>query len=67
MSRCPKCFSDDVKIVDYMGAQCIICRNCGFDETTLYEVYPSDKSSGKAKRQFSPYKAGGSTRTQVRK
>ncbi len=60
--RCPKCHSEDVEIVEYMGARCIRCRKCGFDETALYEVYPDSKSNQKEKGRFTPYKAGGAGR-----
>lgn len=61
--NCPKCHSDNIKAVDYLGIKCIICRNCGFDETKQYEVYPEGKTSQKAKARHSPYKAGGPRRT----
>ena len=60
---CPKCQSDEVKLVEYMGAVCLVCLNCGFDESALYEVYPDSKSSQKQKGNFSPYQAGGGART----
>ena len=43
--RCPKCNSEDVKIVDYMDIKCVVCNKCGFDETKQYEQYPSEKSN----------------------
>jgi len=60
--RCPKCGSDKVKLVDYVGARCIVCSNCGYDETTVYDVYPSQKTSQKQKGRFTPYKVGGGKR-----
>ncbi|HII65805.1 TPA: hypothetical protein HA372_04940 [Candidatus Woesearchaeota archaeon] len=60
--RCPRCFSDDVELVDYMGVKCIVCRACGFDETQLYEVYPEERGSQREKGKFTPYKAGGGGR-----
>ena len=65
MRRCPKCFSDDVEMVEYMGVSCLVCRACGFDETTLYEVYPGEKGGGKGKARYTPYKAGGHRRTKI--
>ena len=59
---CPRCFSDDAETVEYLGVQCVVCRNCGFDETALYEVYPEERGSQREKGKFSPYKAGGSGR-----
>ena len=40
----------------------IKCNNCGFDERVVYDVYPEQKTSQKAKGNYSPYKAGGSGR-----
>lgn len=57
--RCPKCNSDDAKMMEYMGVKCIICNNCGFDESAQYDVFPEEKKSQKAKGSYSPYKAGG--------
>lgn len=59
---CPKCYSDNIKTVDYLGIKCIICENCGFDQTRQYEVYPEQKTSQKEKARHSPYKAGGPQR-----
>jgi len=57
-SKCPKCNSGKVKLVDYLGIKCIVCNDCGFDETKQYEVY-SEKKSQKEKGMYTPYKAGG--------
>ncbi len=57
--KCPKCSSGNVKIIDYLGAKCIVCNDCGFDETKQYEVFPEDKTSQKAKGSYMPYKTGG--------
>ena len=59
---CPKCKSDKIKIISYIGVKCIICNNCGFDESSQYEVYPEEKKSQKAKEKYSVYKAGGFSR-----
>lgn len=58
-SKCPKCNSNKIKIINYMGIECVICNNCGFDETESYEVFPEDKKSQKAKGSYTPYKSGG--------
>ena len=58
-NKCPKCKSSNVKIVDYMDIKCIVCKNCGYDETKQYDVYPEEKTSQKEKGRYSPYKAGG--------
>ena len=60
--KCPKCRSEDVKTVLYRGIKCAVCNKCGFDERDVYEQYPEEKGSQKAKGSFSPYKAGGSSR-----
>ena len=59
---CPKCSSENIKIINYMGVKCIICDKCGYDETSLYEVYPGQKTSNTEKMSYSPYKAGGPKR-----
>ena len=61
--RCPKCNSDKIKIIKYMNINCIVCSNCGFDESSQYEVYPEEKKSQKAKGKYNVYKAGGPKRT----
>lgn len=63
MEKCPKCGSSGIKIIDYMGVKCIICKDCGFDQTKDYEVYPEQKTSQKAKAGYTPYKTGGHKRT----
>jgi len=59
---CPRCKSENIKLVDYQGVKCLICKNCGYDETQQYEIYPEQKTSQKAKSRYSPYKTGGSYR-----
>ena len=61
--KCPKCESGSVELVNYMEIKCLKCNNCGFDETSEYEVYPQQKTSQKAKGSYSPYKKGGHGRT----
>ena len=65
-SACPRCHYSDTKQVDYMGIICTICSKCGYDERSLYEVYPSERASQSAKGKFTPYKAGGARRAQKR-
>lgn len=59
---CPKCGSKDIEIEKYMDIDCIVCNSCGYDETAIYEIYPEQKVSQKAKGRFAPYKAGGGKR-----
>ncbi|MEK6921868.1 MAG: hypothetical protein AABX82_08315 [Nanoarchaeota archaeon] len=60
---CPKCGSKETQSEAYMDITILKCKNCGYDESTLYEIYPEQKTSQKAKGQFSPYKTGGGKRT----
>ena len=63
MKKCPKCNSTDIKISNYLGIKTVKCNDCGFDESSVYEVYPEQKASQKAKGRYNPYKVGGSRRT----
>jgi len=63
MKNCPKCGSKDIKLQSYLGIKIIKCSNCGFDESSVYEVFPEQKTSQKAKGNYSVYKKGGSRRT----
>jgi len=63
MAKCPKCGSKKLTFQDYSGIKTIKCKNCGFDENSVYEVYPEQKTSQKAKGSYSVYKTGGSRRT----
>ena len=63
MDNCPKCSSSDIKTVKYLGIPVVKCNNCGFDESAVYEVFPEQKTSQKAKGKYTIYKKGGSQRT----
>ena len=63
MNKCPKCGSGDVKFLKYLDIKVIKCSNCGFDESDVYDVYPEQKTSQKAKGSYTVYKTGGSQRT----
>lgn len=63
MNKCPKCGSANIKFKNYLGIESIKCNNCGFDESNIYEVYPEQKTSQKAKGSYTVYKKGGSQRT----
>lgn len=63
MNKCPKCNSNNIKLYKYLGIQAIKCSNCGFDESSVYEVFPEQKTSQKAKGSYAVYKTGGSGRT----
>ena len=62
MEKCPKCGSRDIKFFNYLNIRTIKCNNCGFDEAAVYEVYPEQKTSQKAKGKYTIYKKGGSQR-----
>jgi len=57
--KCPQCASNKIKIINYMDLKCVVCKNCGFDESKKYDVFPEEKKSQKAKAAYTPYKAGG--------
>ena len=59
IKKCPKCKSSKVKLVDYLGINCVVCSNCGYDESKQYNNYPGGKNSQKAKGSYTPYKSGG--------
>ena len=63
MNKCPKCGSESIKLVNYLGIKTMKCGSCGFDESSAYEVYPEQKTSQKAKGRYNAYKAGGIQRT----
>lgn len=60
--KCEKCKSSKVRPYKYENADCYECNNCGYDSCEDVE-FPEERTSQKAKGQFSPYKTGGSKRT----
>ena len=62
-NKCPVCKSTDVKIKKEHDIDFLVCNKCKYDESVEYDVYPGEKSSGKG-NGGSPYKRGGSRRTQ---
>lgn len=58
-NKCSKCMSINVKLVEYMGSKFVLCNDCGYDQRDQFDVYPEDKVSQKAKKEFNPYKSGG--------
>jgi hypothetical protein len=64
--KCPKCDSDNVESIDYMGVECVICHDCGYDGREQYDIAP-DEGQRPAKDRWTPYKIGGHARTQKRK
>lgn len=59
---CPRCGSENTKIVNYMGVDCLICLQCGYDEREVYNVYPDQKPTELGRGKFTPYKQGGHNR-----
>lgn len=66
MAKCPKCGSKNIRLTGYLGIKVIKCGNCGFDESVIYEVFPEQNTSQKAKGKYSVYKTGGGRRTASR-
>jgi len=64
--KCPKCASANIIIEEYMGAQCIICNNCNYNQTAELDIYAENKISQKQKGRHTPYKTGGGKRTTSR-
>ncbi len=62
-NTCPQCHSETIRKVQYMGIICIVCNGCGYDERSLYEVYPEEKASQSQKGRYTPYRAGGPRRS----
>jgi late competence protein required for DNA uptake (superfamily II DNA/RNA helicase) len=56
---CPKCKSRNIDLISYIDIKCIVCKNCGFDESKQYDVFPEEKVSQKEKGRYTPYKSGG--------
>ena len=61
---CPKCKSDNIRVIDYQGIRCVVCRDCKFDERNIYDVSYTERNAPKVKAVF---KAGGHLRTIKRK
>lgn len=62
ITRCPFCRSENVKVVDYLGAKCIICKSCDYDERLNYDIVPEENTSQREKGRYNVYKAGGHQR-----
>ena len=61
--KCPKCGSENTEIEGNEELGFLICPECGYHEADEYET-PGDRKSKGGKS--SPYKKGGSLRTQKR-
>ena len=60
---CPKCKSGNIRVVDYIGTKCVVCRDCMFDERNIYDVTYEERKAPKVKAVF---KTGGHLRTRKR-
>ena len=61
--HCPRCHSNNIRIVNYLGVHAVVCNACGFDETAELEELPESRSATKTR---GPYRVGGARRTQKR-
>lgn len=57
--KCPKCKSENVKLVRYRGINLRVCKTCKFDEAAEFEADLGSKTSQKAKGRYTPYRTGG--------
>ena len=62
-TKCSKCGSTKVQTYKYITVTCIRCLMCGHDTCAELDIFPTPRSSQKAKGSFTPYKAGGKSRT----
>ena len=49
--------NDEAEIFDILGATCVRCFKCGYDNSDVYDVIDTEKRTGGGKS--SPYKRGG--------
>jgi Zn ribbon nucleic-acid-binding protein len=61
--KCPKCKSDNTKLIDYLGTKTLKCGDCGFDESKELDVFPEQRETQREKGRYTPYKSGGKART----
>lgn len=58
---CPKCHSHVVITLEHEGVSYLQCRICHYDELEQ-DIVPEERTSQKAKKEYSPYKQGGKGR-----
>jgi len=56
-TNCPKCNSSDIDFVKYLENYYLICDSCGYDESAKFDADVQQKTSQKAKAEYSPYKS----------
>ena len=61
--KCPKCKSENIKLIDYLGTEIIKCNDCGFDESKQLDVFPEQRETQREKKRYTLYKSGGKGRT----
>jgi len=57
--KCPKCGSGHVDAVEEQGVLCIICLNCGYDESEELNAVSQEEE-----KEYKAMKTGGPRRTQ---
>gem|GEM_PF-1780819 len=62
---CPKCGSANIKV--YEDLSFIKCFNCGYDELDREPLPYGVRKTQREKEKFTPYKQGGSKRTEKKK
>ncbi len=62
--KCPKCGSMNTKMEGDDFFNYLVCKQCGFDASMEYEADVGERSGNRS--GGSPYKRGGSLRTQKR-
>ena len=61
---CPECGSKNVEYMKIFNEDCLVCRDCGYDEAKNMDLDISDDSSGKAKgKSRNVYRTGGGRRS----
>ena len=58
MNKCPRCDSEKIRIVNYMGTNVRICKDCGYDEREELDTVPEERNTQREKRKFTPYRSG---------
>jgi predicted Zn-ribbon and HTH transcriptional regulator len=59
-TKCPKCKSDDIELVDIFDNEFIICNKCGYDESEDVDVVGDSGGKGKSRNV---YRKGGGGRS----
>ena len=38
MPNCPKCFSENIRLVRHLDSEYIVCNECGYDQRSEYDI-----------------------------